>query len=516
MVGEAGPGVRAGSLCIIGLAAILVGFMLRKRGSWAISARRDAALLIAIGSIALVVLRRFNSFEWLYDVSRGNEYYQLDELVLAFVITTIALSIFALRRWRELQRELATRAITEVELRRQATVFETIGDAVLICDTNARILDANPATVTVLGYSREELIGQTPALWHHPDRRDTIIADIGDALAATGSWIGTYSVIRRDGSTGTVETRLRAIVDTKGGAPQTIGVMRDISERCRLETQLLQAQKLESIGSLSAGIAHEINTPIQYVGDNIRFLGQGVQSLSRALYHATRLVDVARAAGDQVALVAEFDRVMHSIDFPYINAELPQALDHAQEGCERVSEIVQALKGFASPDGAEKVLADINGCVRNTIAVCRNEWKYVATLRTELDPDLPLVPCLPAEVQQVMLNLVINATQAIAEARSSSHTLGSIVVTTRYDSDWVEIRVEDDGPGIPKSIQGRVFDPFFTTKAPGKGMGQGLSFGHATIVQKHQGTFTFESVENRGTTFVIRLPLALDFSMAAA
>jgi PAS domain S-box-containing protein len=400
-------------------------------------------------------------------------------------------------------------------LRRQTVVFDTIGDAVLISDPQGRVLDANSAATTVFGYARNELLGKTPAFWHHPDHGDALRANITAALAKKGSWAGDYRILRRDGATRTVEARLKAIAGTNGQAAYVIGVIRDISDQRLLETQLLQSQKLEAIGSLAAGIAHEINTPMQYVGDNVRFLGEGVRSMGRVLHPAQLIVNAVRASGGQPSLVADFDQVTARVELASLDTELRQASDDAQEGCDRISEIVQALKGFAHPGSGHKDLADLNTCIRNTITVCRSEWKYVAVLTTELDPELPPVMCLPADIQQVVLNLIVNAAQAIGESHAPSRMLGSIVVTTRRDHSWVEILVADDGPGIPTAIQARVFDPFFTTKPTGKGTGQGLSISHATIVQKHQGTLTFESVEGKGTTFLVRLPLILDAAMNA-
>ena len=513
--GAPGPNVEVVSVGIVVVAVGLAGVTLWARRSANVTARRDAATLILVGGAVLLASHRFNLFEQIYAISRRNENYQLDELFSLVVIVAVGLSIFVARRSRDLQREIAARSAVEEVLRRQTVVFDTIGDAVLISDPRGRVLDANSAATTVFGYTRDELLGKTPAFWHHPDHGDVLRADITASLAAKGSWAGDYRILRRDGATRTVEARLRAIVGTNGQAAYVIGVVRDISDQRLIETQLLQSQKLEAIGSLAAGIAHEINTPMQYVGDNVRFLGEGVRSMARVLHPAQLIVNAVRESGGQTSLIADFDQVTERVELSSLDAELRQASDDAQEGCDRISEIVQALKGFAHPGSGHKDLADINTCVRNTITVCRSEWKYVAILTTELDPELPPVTCLPADIQQVVLNLIVNAAQAIGESHAPSRTLGSIVVTTRRDHNWVEILVADDGPGIPKAIQGRVFDPFFTTKPTGKGTGQGLSISHATIVQKHQGTLTFQSVEGQGTTFLIRLPLVLDAAMNA-
>lgn len=195
------------------------------------------------------------------------------------------------------------------------------------------------------------------------------------------------------------------------------------------------------------------------------------------------------------------------MELDYLLTEMPLAAVQAREGCDRISDIVGAMKGFSYSNGAERQLVDLNAAIRDTIAVCQNEWKYVAAMSTELDAGMPLVPCMQGEMQQVVLNLIVNAAHAVVDARGDTGVLGTIAVSTGYGGDWAEIRVQDDGSGIPDSIRGRVFDPFFTTKPVGAGAGQGLSVAYETVVRKHHGTLTFESAERGGTTFIIRLPL---------
>jgi C4-dicarboxylate-specific signal transduction histidine kinase len=161
--------------------------------------------------------------------------------------------------------------------------------------------------------------------------------------------------------------------------------------------------------------------------------------------------------------VATFDGTLFEVDMNYLMAELPLAAAHAREGCDRIGEIVKAMRGFSHPGRSEKQLVDLNDAVRDVIVVCRSEWKYVATMETNFDAEMPLVPCLPGELQQVVLNLVVNAAHAIAELRGNSGTLGTIAVSTRIDGAWVEIRVRTTAPAF-RSRSAPVFDPFFTTK----------------------------------------------------
>ncbi len=401
-------------------------------------------------------------------------------------------------------------------LRRHAVVFNTIADAVIILDSTAIITDANPAATTILGFSTEELVGSRPTLWQWPEEADIRRREVMAALEACGAWIGEYPIVRKDGATRIVESRVRSVVDADGRPIQTIAVMRDVTDQRRLEGRLLQAQKLEAIGSLGAGIAHEINSPLQSVAGNARFLDDGVTAVGRVLECAQAVTDAVRTTASLEPLVAEFDEAVARADLPYLHEELPRAAKQAIEGCSRASEIIQALIRFSAPASADKTLTDINATIRDALAVSRNEWKYVATATSDLDPALPHVPCLSAELKQVILSLIVNAAQAIEESRTLSDDLGHIIVSTREHGDVVEIRVTDDGPGIPAAIQSRIFDPFFTTKDPGRGKGQNLSIGYATIVGKHRGTFTVESVVGQGASFVIRLPRDTERSISAA
>ncbi|MBK7645231.1 MAG: PAS domain-containing protein [Planctomycetes bacterium] len=269
---------------------------------------------------------------------------------------------------------------------------------------------------------------------------------------------------------------------------------RDITEQKLLDLQFAHALKLESIGQLAAGIAHEINTPTQFVGDNLRFLRDSFVELAP-------LLDAVRAAGD-------VGQAASRVDLEYLVQEIPRALEESLAGVGRVAKIVGAMKEFSHPSTGEKVLVDLNRNIESTITVARNEWKYVATLQLDLCPTLPHVPCLPDEMNQVVLNLVINAAHAIAERYgANSGRLGEIRVATALVGEWIELRIGDDGAGIPEAIRSRIFDPFFTTKGVGKGTGQGLAIARSVVVDKHSGTITVESVRGQGTTFIVRIPL---------
>ncbi|MBN1765117.1 MAG: response regulator [Sedimentisphaerales bacterium] len=280
-----------------------------------------------------------------------------------------------------------------------------------------------------------------------------------------------------------------------------------------LQSQLAQAHKLESIGQLASGIAHEINTPIQYIGDNINFLEEAFKCVEKVLSKHEELINQCRHDPVYEELIEEIDQVHQEANMDYISEEIPQATQHSNDGIQCISDIVRAMKEYSHPGEKEKNKADLNHSIENTITVARNKWKRVARLKTVLDPDLPLVPCYTAEINQVILNLIINAAEAIQEKVGLDMAkLGTITVSTRNDDQWVEIRVSDTGCGIPEAIRDKIFDPFFTTKEVGRGSGQGLMVCYSIITEKHGGSITFETETGKGTTFIVRLPVEVQSS----
>ena len=287
-----------------------------------------------------------------------------------------------------------------------------------------------------------------------------------------------------------------------------IEMVEDVTEQLLLEKENRQTQKLESIGQLAAGIAHEINTPTQYVGDNTRFLQDAFKDLIGILKLYEQLLDGAKKGGYSDALTHDIETRMDEVDLEYLEEEIPISIEQTLEGVGSISKIVRSMKEFSHPGSDEKTAVDINRALESTITVAKNEWKYVAEMQTDFDPSLPSVPCFPGELNQVFLNIIINAAHAIGDVvGDGTRGKGIIKIDTRSDGDSVEIRFSDTGCGIPQSIQHRIFDPFFTTKGVGKGTGQGLSIGHMVITEKHKGSLKFETKEGKGATFIIRLPL---------
>jgi signal transduction histidine kinase len=275
-----------------------------------------------------------------------------------------------------------------------------------------------------------------------------------------------------------------------------------------MEIQLRHAQKLEAVGQLAAGVAHEINTPIQFIGDNLQFLSASFADLSKVLGEVDSLIHDPEEFGAAVEKSKALQEAHEAADAEYLIDEIPKAIGQSIEGVQRVTKIVRALKEFSHPDRQEKSPADLNKALENAVTVSRNEWKYVAEMELDLEPSLPLVTCQLGSINQVLLNLIVNAAQAIdSDVNRNDERKGIIRVSSRSDAERVEMRISDNGPGVPHGIRDRIFDPFFTTKEVGKGTGQGLAIAYNVMTIMHQGYIRLESGEGEGATFILGLPL---------
>jgi len=302
--------------------------------------------------------------------------------------------------------------------------------------------------------------------------------------------------------------RISAETIDQDGRQHLMLAIYDITNQKILETQLRQDDKMRTIGQLAAGIAHEINTPSQYINDNLHFLQQSFQDLVSLLrtYDPSGKAEKKQKEDFQNDLLVE--KQIHSTNLSYLTKEIPEAIQESIEGVSNIAHIVQALKQLSHPDTYEKQLVAIDQVIDNAITVSRNLWKYVAEIWTDYDPDIPLVICMPEKILQVLLNLIVNARDAIEEVIDpESDEKGQIGISTRKVNNMAEIRISDNGPGIPESIRERIFEPFFTTKEIGKGSGQGLGICYAILVEEHGGSIEVETEEGKGTTFILRLPL---------
>lgn len=382
------------------------------------------------------------------------------------------------------------------------SILAAAADGILTVHGDGLINSLNPAAEAIFNCTQEAATGRP----FDEFLSDTRIADIRtdrqpvevEGRRACGEIFPMDLAVSRDPS----ESNAMSIL-----------TVRDISERkqaederIHMEIQLRHAQKLEAIGQLAAGIAHEINTPTQFVSDNTRFLQDAFGDLKQLCSVRDQLSEALRDGTLTSALLQRAEDVANEIDFDYLKEEVPLAIEQSLEGLDRIARIVRAMKEFSHPGGGEKSAVDINRALLSTVEISRNEWKYHAELETDLALDLPSVPGYAGELNQVFLNIIVNAAHA-TEAVRQGQTKGRIRILTRRIGASVEIAISDNGGGIPKAIQNRVFDPFFTTKPQGKGSGQGLAIAYSVVVDKHDGSIELDSSPETGTTFSIRLPL---------
>jgi PAS domain S-box-containing protein len=409
-------------------------------------------------------------------------------------------------------RKLRSKVLSEEEALRmahqEAEVFINAVPSILIgIGHDSRITRWNSAAAANFGLSGSEAVGKQLAdcgvRWLQAEMAD----EIRSWCSERGSRRCDRVPFEMNG-----ETRLLGLTITRvhvdaEHSTEVLVIGSDITQRSALEVQLRQAHKLESVGQLAAGIAHEINTPTQYIGDNVRFLKDAFQDLKNLLAEYDRILAAAKASTLSDEMVGELAVAVERADASFLLEEIPKAIEQTLEGISRVSSLVSAMKEFSHPGTKEKIAVDLNHAIENTITVARNEWKYVANLETEFDASLPLISCQPGEFNQVILNLIVNAAHAIADVVGKGGAeKGKIKIQTRDCPEWVEIRIQDTGSGIPEKVRARIFDPFFTTKEIGKGTGQGLAIARSVVVDKHGGNIHFETEEGKGTTFIIRLP----------
>ncbi len=393
-------------------------------------------------------------------------------------------------------------------------IINSIGDPIFVKDERDRNILVNDSMCVLAGKERADIIGKTTHQIMPKKQADLILKKEKSLWEGGQCSISQEEVTDKQGNVHTLMTNKSVLVDEDGNR-QIIGVIRDITEmkkaehdRANMEIQLRQAQKLEAIGQLAAGIAHEINTPTQYISDNTRFLKDAFADFLKALEDYNKLLRANQEGKVDSTLVEKVEATIATTDLEFLLEETPKAIAQSLEGLDRISTIVRAMKEFSHPGSEEKQSADLNHSIENTLTVCRNEWKYVAEVVTDFDTNLPLVPCLPGEINQVILNLVINAAHAISGATGNGEKgKGVINISTRHDGDWVEIRIGDNGTGISEEHRPKIFTPFFTTKEVGKGTGQGLAISRSVIVEKHGGTIDFETESGKGTVFIVRLPI---------
>ena len=435
---------------------------------------------------------------------------------LTTIMTLLAGFILAVQLCRLVRKALwiarDARDNAECLTRRSELILNSAAEAIWVVDQEGRTTFLNPAAEKVTGWMFQDVTGecQHVALRHSNacgTPFEIASCPICKAFQEGKSHYAAEDVFwKKDGTSFPVEYHLTPLHES-GRVVGSVLTFKNISERRLLQSQLVQAQKLESIGQLAAGIAHEINTPIQFIGDNTRFLKDAFVDLRKLIKTYEEVLETARCGQVGSEVAAKLQGVAESADLAYLSEEVPKAIDQSLDGITRVTKIVRAMKDFSHPDGDTKAPADLNKAIESTVTVARNEWKYVADLVLNLDPELPNVACLVGELNQVILNLLVNAAHAIGDVYNKTSQKGTITILTKAEGEHAVIRVSDTGGGIPVHIRDKIFDPFFTTKPVGKGTGQGLAIAYSVIVEKHGGTIGFETQLGKGTTFIIRLPI---------
>jgi PAS domain S-box-containing protein len=408
------------------------------------------------------------------------------------------------------EQQLIEQQRAEVHIRLLDNAISQIPDAVAVLRSQDHSIQYANIALKKLTGNKNNILGQ-------PFHRlfGSIEADIRELIEVVESE-GPSSAemkIKFDKIDIVVDVHATPIRERDGTLSHVVIMLRDVTEIKSLEAQRNQGQKLESIGQLAAGVAHEINTPIQFVGDNLRFLQDSFRDM-------LPLIDVLHEVKDSVQtldsdLKVRLEAAEEAADVEYRKGEIPDALTQSLEGIDRVTTIVRALKEFSHPDSDTYESVDLKHAIESTLSVSRNEYKYVADIQTNFDEEMPLVSCLIGKINQVVLNMVVNASHAIESARKDSGERGIITISTKHNDGMAEIHIADTGCGMSEDVKNRVFEPFFTTKEVGKGTGQGLYLAHDIIIKKHHGTIDVFSTPGKGTTFVLKIPVEQNAEDAA-
>ena len=399
----------------------------------------------------------------------------------------------------ELGRKALSEAYNEIHL-----IISSISSIMIGVDNNGMVTLWNDVASKLLSLSSDDVVGldffALPINWN----REKIAQEAAECVKSNKN-IRMADILLRHQTDGIriLGITLTPLFLKDKEHPGFLLIGADITERRLLEDQVGRSNKLEAIGQLAAGVAHEINTPTQLVGSNLRFLGQQLDTILGWLDKLHQQKDAAKTESKIPSLIIGSEKDVTLAQLEYFKQEAPKAIEQSLEGIDRISHIVTAMRFFTHPGSENKEIADLNQIIQNAISLSRNEWKIIAEIKTDLDPNLPGVECLPIELSQVVLNIIINAIHAIQD---SGEEKGQIVIVSRQAGELIEVSITDNGTGIPKEIQSKIFDPFFTTKDIGRGTGQGLAIAYTVIVKKHGGTLEFESETGKGTTFIIRLP----------
>ena len=373
------------------------------------------------------------------------------------------------------------------------TMIDLIPAFIYAKDAQSRFTACNKLVAARMGVTPEAAVGKSDFDFFAREMAEKFFAD-EQALLASGKPLVNCEELVFDKLSGTNRVILTSKVplhDANGNVTGIVGTGFDITERKAAEERMASSDRLESIGRLAAGVAHEINTPVQYLNDSVSFIREGVGEL-------LAYIDKLHASLPQ--------KPEDNDDVDYLRQELPPALTRVAEGLARIAEIVRSMKHFSHADQREMSEVDLNASIASTLVIARSEYRDCADIETDYAP-LPPVTCHGGQINQVVLNLVVNSADAISDFVKQHGGRGRITLRTALEGDHVLITIADTGGGIPEAIQARIFDPFFTTKEVGRGTGQGLSIVRSTIVKGHGGQLDFVSEMGKGTTFYVRLPV---------
>jgi len=403
-------------------------------------------------------------------------------------------------------------ALTQV-LFQNKMLLNWVNGAVITVDRDGKVLTANETALNALTLTLDEFVGlHCHETIHHttddggeyPWEFCPVFAAIEDG---SSHHVDGDVFWKKDKSSFSADYIVSPVRDENNEISGATLIFRNLTEQRLQEAKRIHGMKLESIGELSAGIAHEINTPIQFIGSNVSFLNEAFEDLLELTNRYGKLRDAVAGKNEYQELLDEIAEQEDVVDVEYLREEAPKAFEQTTHGVERVTSLVLGLKGFAHvKDSETKAPADINEIIRNTLIVCTNAYKYVAELETDLG-ELPAVNVIHGDIGQVILNLVVNAAHAIEDVKKTSNQMGRITIKTFREGDFAVITVSDTGCGIPPGVRQRIFDPFFTTKDVGRGSGQGLAISRTIIHDKHDGELNFESTVGEGTTFIVKIPI---------
>jgi len=408
----------------------------------------------------------------------------------------------------------------EDQLAREREILDislaSIGEAIITIDQSGEIVLFNRAAQKITGYAREEAVGQriNEVLRIFDEKTNSILHNPIDhllELEKKQEYDLHYkhpTLLTKEKNKVLISGKITPILVNSQKNSGYVLIFDDVTEKELRAAQSLLSSKMESIGQLAAGIAHEINTPIQYVGDNLNYLDRSFENLKEIDQLQSSLLDPDILKAEKEKKLIELNNLRQNKSIDKLLSEIPQAISESRDGVERVRKIVLAIREFSHSSQREMADADINKAISTTVTICRNEWKYCAELKTDLEKDLPLVYCKIDELNQVLLNVIVNAVHAIQQKQKKyDPEKGTIIIKSWHLNEMVYISVTDSGCGIKEDILNRIFDPFFTTKDVGKGTGQGLYLAHNIVVNNHHGKILVDSKINVGTTFTLELPI---------